>query len=325
VSREVSPFVADGRAATIRAALVGVAFTIVLTLGFGAYGWMLFVATPFFMGWMLSALVADDAGGLLRAIGLAILALVLCGVLLIATGLEGAICLAMALPLALPLVVAGVLVGHIVRLASRRTLRTGSIGLVLAVAAFVAPSITALDVKRTETAPLHLVQTSIEVDAPPARVWPHVVSFSELPAPTEWIFRAGVAHPERARIEGHGVGAVRYCEFSTGAFVEPITAWDEPRRLAFDVTQSAPPLAELNPFFDVHPPHMDGYLASERGEFRLEAIPGGRTRLIGTTWYRHHMYPDRYWQAWSDFVIHRIHGRVLRHIEGLAEGRGMGA
>jgi hypothetical protein len=44
--------------------------------------------------------------------------------------------------------------------------------------------------------------------------------------PPVWIYGLGVAYPLRARIEGEGVGAVRHCEFTTGAFVEPITAWE---------------------------------------------------------------------------------------------------
>jgi len=30
------------------------------------------------------------------------------------------------------------------------------------------------------------------------------------------------------------------------------------------------------------------------------------------------MWPARYWRAWSDFIIHRIHLRVLRQIERTA-------
>lgn len=51
---------------------------------------------------------------------------------------------------------------------------------------------------------------------------------SEIPPPVEWIFRAGIAYPIRAEMRGSGSGAERYCVFSTGAFVEPIQAWDEP-------------------------------------------------------------------------------------------------
>ena len=55
------------------------------------------------------------------------------------------------------------------------------------------------------------------------------MTFQELPEPTDWLFRVGIAYPMRARIQGTGVGAVRYCEFSTGAFIEPIEVWKEPR------------------------------------------------------------------------------------------------
>lgn len=96
-------------------------------------------------------------------------------------------------------------------------------------------------VERVPPSPLHEVASAIEIDAPPERVWPHVVGFAEPPPPSEWFFRLGIAYPRRARLEGQGAGAVRYCGFSTGAFVEPITVWDEPRRLAFDVVAQPPP------------------------------------------------------------------------------------
>jgi len=163
------------------------------------------------------------------------------------------------------------------------------------------------------------VRSAVEVDAPPEVVWSHVVSFSELPPPSELLFRAGVAYPMRAEIQGRGVGAVRHCVFSTGPFVEPIEVWDEPRLLKFSVTKNPAPMQEWTPYRDVHPPHLDGFLVSSGGQFLLTALPGGRTRLEGTTWYRHHMSPVRYWQAWSDFIIHRIHLRVLNHVKQLAE------
>ncbi|HEV2033924.1 MAG TPA: hypothetical protein VGU71_06965 [Candidatus Dormibacteraeota bacterium] len=33
------------------------------------------------------------------------------------------------------------------------------------------------------------------------------------------------------------------------------------------------------------------------------------------------MWPAAYWQLWSDDIIHRIHLRVLRHIQREAEKR----
>ena len=153
-----------------------------------------------------------------------------------------------------------------------------------------------------------------EIDAPPDVVWRHVIAFSEMAPPTEWIFRTGIAYPVRARLVGNGVGAIRHCEFSTGAFVEPITAWEPGRRLAFDVAAEPPPMHEWGLGGALHPPHLDTLLRSRRGEFRLIARPDGGTRLEGRTWYELRAAPTMYWQLWSDAVIHRIHRRVLAHI-----------
>jgi hypothetical protein len=129
-----------------------------------------------------------------------------------------------------------------------------------------------------------------------------------------------VAYPIRAEINGRGPGAVRRCVFSTGAFVEPIEVWDEPRLLRFSVTENPPPMKEWSPIADIHPPHLEGYLASRRGQFLLTPLAGGRTRLEGTTWYQHHMWPAAYWRIWSDGIIRRIHMQVLKHVKRLAEG-----
>ena len=127
--------------------------------------------------------------------------------------------------------------------------------------------------------------TAIEIDAPAAVVWEHVTSFSEITAAPPWYFRTGLAYPLRARLEGSGVGAVRHCEFTTGAFVEPITVWDAPRRLAFDVIAQPPPLHEWSPYSRVYAPHLDGFFRTSHGEFRLVALDGGthaarRTDLV---------------------------------------------
>jgi hypothetical protein len=82
-------------------------------------------------------------------------------------------------------------------------------------------------------------------------------------------------------LAGAGVGAVRYCNFSTGPLVEPITYWEPGTRLGFDVLRSPDPLRELSFYSNLSPPHLHGYLRSRRGEFRLIALPGGRTRLEG--------------------------------------------
>jgi hypothetical protein len=99
-----------------------------------------------------------------------------------------------------------------------------------------------------------------------------MVAFPDLPEPHEWFFHTGVAYPVRTRMEGSGVGATRYCEFTTGRVVEPVDVWDAPRLLRFHVTQSPEPLREWSPF-PIHPTHLHGYLLSKAGQFRLIPLP----------------------------------------------------
>ena len=78
-------------------------------------------------------------------------------------------------------------------------------------------------------------------------------------------------------------------------------------------------MKEMSPYPDIRPPHLDHYFSSKRGEFLLTELPGGRTRLAGTTWYRNRFWPQAYWQLWSDAIIHGIHLRVLEHVKRRSE------
>jgi hypothetical protein len=115
---------------------------------------------------------------------------------------------------------------------------------------------------------------------------------------------------------------VRHCNFSTGSFVEPITTWDEPRLLAFNVVSQPASMREWSWMHEIQPAHLHGYLQVQRGQFRLLPIvrDGQRhTLVVGTTWYQNKMWPNLYWRIWCDNLIHSIHMRVLRHIKQQSE------
>jgi hypothetical protein len=298
--------VAAGVAAAMVMALVGI-------LLIRSYGVTLFLGTPFVMG-AVSAFVANrvQARSQSAAAKIGLLTLTFASLLLLSVALEGVICVLMAIPIAAPVTVLGALVGGAIAGYERQP--NGALFLVL----LVLPAAPLAD-PRPQTPIDRIVLTAIDVDAPPETVWDHVVSFSAIEAPPGWLFRAGLAYPIRARIDGTGPGAVRYCEFSTGAFREPITVWDAPRVLAFDVTAQPPPLRELSPYTRVYAPHIDGFFRTSHGEFRLVRLDGGRTRLEGRTWYSLKMAPAFYWTPIADAIVHAIHLRVLDHVKAEAE------
>ena len=308
-----------------------IAATYLSVIGLQDYGWSLFVGLPFCMGMGSSLLYGyHRQRSLIACLGVAALSVSLLGAALLAMAVEGAVCILMAAPLGL------MRRRHPVpgRSAQRRpaapktpglTPTLTSISLVLPALLLSLPALMGAEASVHGPPPVYAVTSSVEVNAPPSQVWPHVIAFSKLPEPTEWIFRVGVAYPIQARIEGKGPGAMRRCIFSTGPFLEPIKVWDEPHHLSFSVISNPDPLQEWTPYGELHPPHTDGYMQSQGGEFRLIELPGGRTRLQGTTWYRHGLWPALYWKIWSDHIIHIIHLRVLRHIANLTEAEGPSA
>jgi uncharacterized membrane protein YhaH (DUF805 family) len=319
--RSVRADVQDLDEFSFRTALFGLAFTVLggtalialLTEGMEYYGTALFLGVPFLLGTITGFLFnAPKERSIPATIGTATLALLAGFLAMLAFALEGLVCLTMAFPVMLAAVIPGSLFGRSLgRMAVVPDRTLGLVILFLPLGALAQQHWTEPDQRE--------VMTAIEIDAPPEVVWENVVSFSELPPPDDWLLRTGIAYPLRARIEGEGVGAVRYCEFTTGPFVEPITHWDAPRRLSFDVREQPDPMQEWSFYAHVNAPHLEQSFRSVRGEFRLTALPGGRTRLEGSTWYVMEMGPEHYWKLWGDGIVHRIHGRVLRHIRRLSE------
>ena len=294
-------------------AAVGLGMLALSVYGLASYGISLFLGTPFVTGALTAYLFNRRYPASERESQEVVLLTLACvaGVA-VATAAEGAICLLMAAPLGFGIGAMGAVLGRRIALRDRGPVVN------VAIALLALPMSAALDAGRPAT-DLREVRSSVIIAASPMEVWGHVIAFPPLPEPTELAFRAGVAYPQRAEIRGEGVGAVRYCVFSTGAFVEPITVWEPGRRLAFDVRAQPRPLHEWSPYADIAPPHLDGYFRSRRGEFHLIALADGRTRLEGSTWYEMRLEPAAYWVLFGDALIGRIHRRVLHHIRTVTE------
>lgn len=289
-------------------------FTIWGIYGIGEYGIALFIITPLLLGALPTILfgIKKDVRKM-EAWRLAIITLSIFMAILAVCAIEGLICIAMAAPFAILLSWIGSLIGYGI---VSRTPDHMPLAIWILIVSVPSTAFIEKDIESNSTT----VTTAIEIDADAQTVWDNLVSFPQLDAPTEFIFKTGIAYPTDATIEGSGVGAVRYCNFTTGSFIEPITVWDEPHLLRFDVQQQPAPMKELS-FRDVDAPHLHNYFVSQQGQFALSTLPNGHTLLVGTTWYTHDIKPGFYWKLWSDHIIHTIHLRVLKHIKSNAENQ----
>lgn len=230
---------------------------------------------------------------------------------LIFFAIEGLICIIMAAPLGILITWIGCLFAHMVVDKQNKNAPTTLLILIIALPAFSF-------LEKDAVPELTSVVSSIEIKASPETVWKNVIEFPKLKAPTELIFKTGIAYPIDAKIDGKGVGAIRHCNFTTGSFVEPITVWKEPSLLKFSVDQQPAPMKEIS-FWDIDAPHLHDYFVSKQGQFKLTRLANGNTLLEGTTWYYHDIKPAFYWSIWSNHIIHKIHNRVLGHIKENSE------
>ncbi|HEY4977831.1 MAG TPA: DUF805 domain-containing protein, partial [Candidatus Acidoferrum sp.] len=283
----------------------------------GSYGWTLFLAIPFFMGffsvWLFTYEQPRSAS---EAMAVAVLSVSLSGVFLIGIALDGVICILMAAPIAAVLALIGAYLAYVIRSIKRAESQSSTVlGIFLAIplmagAEFLAPLPT----------PVYRTHTTIEIAAPPNVVWHRIISFPRIDAPLSLVFRVGIPYPIEAKITGTGLTADRSCIFSSGAFREPILAWEEGKHFAFGVTEEPPLMKELSPYGDIHVRHLEDHdFLPQRADFYLTELPGGRTRLDGWTTYENRMWPASYWRIWTDAILHQIHLRVFRQVKKLAE------
>ena len=169
----------------VRAALIGIGACIAVGMsmlwlavyGLGAYGVALFFATPFTMGAVSATLYNRSyPRSLLSTIGLALVGTILTGSVVLLFAIEGVICLMMAFPIAAVLAGIGAVVGWAIATNSGAPRRQPAAMLLLL-------PMMAFGESKLAQPTLRHVTTTIEIDAPPERVWPNVVGFSDLPAP----------------------------------------------------------------------------------------------------------------------------------------------
>lgn len=280
----------------------------------GYFGWAIFTGIPFATG--------VSSGGILRRAGgtfgqAVAAAMTLVGaVILILSGLlmEGIVCVVMAAPFGAGLAFLGAAAGYFL------TRNQTTDGRLQSAAWLAIVAIVGLE-GWNPPAPLEDTATSeIIIDAPAARVWAELHTIQNLPPTNNLLFRYGVAHPTGTATDGEGVGAVRVCKMSTGDMPEIVTVWKPGQELRFKVLSTPPAMRELGFFGQtIDTAHLHSAYASLDGGFKLETLPGGRTRLTGESRYLLNIAPAAYWNLWTKEIVHSVHRRVLEHVKNQAE------
>jgi len=297
-------------------AMGGVFVVSALAVGpMNSFGLWLFVLAPF-LGGLVCAIICNWHKSYASGIGWvnALWAWGGSGAIALFAGQEGMVCWLMAAPLTIPLYAVGYFAGRQMmdRARDRRAPLSVSVVPLFAL-------MTVQMARQTPGAEVRSEATELEINAPPEKVWPYLFNLPDIPETNNVLFKAGIAHPTTIRAMGSTVGDRRECVLSTGVMPERLTVVEPYRRLQFEILDTLKPLNETNPFREVHTPHDRGYFIVQQGEFLLIPLPGGRTKLVGTSRYEHHLYPAPYWSIWTDLVVEQVHRRFMNEVKARAE------
>jgi hypothetical protein len=168
---------------------------------------------------------------------------------------------------------------------------------------------------------MRVVTRSIDIDAPPERIWPLALGVPDVqPGEGRWNLAQdliGVPRPLGARMEGEGVGATRLARWEREiAFSERITEWQLHRRIGwrfeFDHTEGWD-------FTDRHLRPDSAYMRITTGGYTLEPLGPDRTRLVLETHYWMRTPVNTYSAWWGEFFLGDIENNVLALIKQRAE------
>jgi uncharacterized protein YndB with AHSA1/START domain/uncharacterized membrane protein (DUF485 family) len=279
---------------------------------FGAYGWGLFVMTPFLVGITCGYLVNEQSDlGASATMKLVIAAAGLGSLALVVLALEGIVCIIMAALLAIPIVMLGGVIGR--GLAIARHNRRNPLASVA-----ILPMVFMLEGAMPSEAPI-ITQYEIEIAAPAEQVWQALISSEPIAQAPGLTALAGLAYPIKGTLKGEGPGATRTGVFSTGEATEVVTEWEPNKSLAFRVEDEAPAMEEMSPYRRVHAPQVEGYFSTGETRFVLVQLAGNRTQLKISSEHRLRIDPVPYWEPIARLAIHENVSRVLADIKAKSE------
>ena len=232
--------------------------------------------------------------------------------------LEGAICVVLFTPLALVLSsVGGVFGGLAGRFIRSRSVRRATLACVMVLPFFTAiwekPVFYQVESRRVENV--------IDIQAPPEAVWRNIKSVRTIrrdELPGSWARNIGFPDPIEATLSHEGVGGVRNASFTGGlSFLETVDVWEPERRLAFSISAQTDKIPATT--LDEHVRVGGEYFDVLRGEYWLEPLGNGVTRLHLSSQQR--LSTDFNWYAhlWTDAVMSDLQRRILHVIKGRCE------
>ncbi|WP_336515537.1 polyketide cyclase [Pollutibacter soli] len=272
---------------------LGVGF-LFLKLGLADYGLILFVLLPFTLGLVIGKMEKQKWAALGFLVGI----LIFLG-LLIASALEGLICVLMATPIVIPLVWLGTFASKILtrkRISkSQENLNASLIPLLFVLLGAPIEKFLFLNHPRNEE-----VRTTRIYGFPPEIVYDMLKSIDTLVAEKSFLMKIGLPVPEKCTLEKEEIGGLRTCHFNSGAITEKITEFKRGEILRMSVIDDTQ--IGLT------------WIRFKEADYYFEAVNNDSCKLTRLTTYSSVLSPEFYWEFLEKMAIEQEHRYVLDNL-----------
>lgn len=266
-----------------------------LEFGITAYGWVFFVLLPFSLGLVIGSMPVRKWAYLGGAI-----AIIIFIILLLAGGLEGMVCVLMALPIIIPLVWLGVVLRKylVKKGVMEPTDNFKSLVWPLLIILFGGPLEKWLDPHETKIVD---VRTERIFPYTPEQVYDAIKSVDTLDAAKPFLIKLDLPVPEKCVLEKEAVGGIRTCYFTGGKITEKITELERGRVLKMDVVDY----------------QLTGrkWLGFKEAIYYFEKVGTDSCRMIRITTYTSVLKPRFYWEPLEKMGIQQEHEYVFDNLE----------
>jgi hypothetical protein len=270
---------------------------VLLFFGLADYGFSFFIIFPVAVGFSIGTLGNRERknASLVSLIGGLLVALLW----LVIGGIEGWICVVMAIPLLALLMAFGY---GLARLMIRRFNVSGTESTLKVI---LSPLLILLVSNSIETffqpddKPL-TVTNSILLSYAPEKIFDGVKAMDKLDGEKPWLLALGLPAPYKCELENNSIGAKRICLFENGRIVAEITDYKRGKLLQMKVVDYNLTGNQWFTFIDA--------------AYTFEEVKG-QTRLTRTTSYQSTLKPRIYWQWLERYAIEQEHQFVLHSLK----------
>ncbi len=262
--------------------------------------WIFFVLFPVAVGFA-SVVAASKTGTLTLVLGLCAVGLFIFLMLALAFGLEGLVCVFMAMPLLLFALFLGASIGYFckrtiwrVHIENEKKILVVAFPLLLLLAGDQISSIG--EVERPSTT----ITSTITLSQDAQQVFTALQSMDTLDAEKPWLLALGLPVPHECRLEAEHVGAKRHCLFPNGHITAQVTDYRPGVSLSMKVIE-----------YELTGRHWFHF---GDASYTFEQVVEG-TRVTRTSSYRSDLGPAWYWAPLERMGIEQEHEFVLRSLK----------